>query len=223
MMTGVLADKDAYVNGFVWVYGPARRRSFEPHLLLDGREFTNFDDPRLANDYGWPETSHYYPGDHNGCVCDFEPIVGTPLRETVQSTEDDLVGSLDVSEPSMLHDLGPNGDRYSYRWVNKDAVDAYQRDGAIVPHFDARDGTGTKVTFLAKYPEPQYARGIGNEKRYIVQVDGPYHRERKTAEIIPLSKVRISEPMTPSAAEKLANRIADDRANVLKQGDTNGP
>lgn len=74
-MMGVLADNGMAVEAYEWTYGPAQRRTFQPHLDLAGVTFENFDDPVLANTSGWPETSHYYPGDHPGCVCDFTPVI----------------------------------------------------------------------------------------------------------------------------------------------------
>ncbi len=74
----VLADHGMGIEGYRWVYGPASRKTFEPHLSLDGVEFVNFDDAVLSNSDSFPETPFYYPGDHSGCVCDFEPIIITP-------------------------------------------------------------------------------------------------------------------------------------------------
>jgi hypothetical protein len=66
-------------QGYRWVYGPAaRQRPFEPHVELDGVEFENFDDDVLANRDSFPEFAFYIPGDHAGCICDFEPIILTP-------------------------------------------------------------------------------------------------------------------------------------------------
>lgn len=77
VITGALADAGEPVDGYVWDYGPAMRtRPFEPHVDLDGTEFATFDDPALANDEGWPPFAFYMPGDHDGCLCDFIPIVG---------------------------------------------------------------------------------------------------------------------------------------------------
>lgn len=74
-----LADAGVGVEGFVWVYGPGVRKTpFDPHLDLDGTEFVNFDDPVLANSAGWPDDAYYFPGDHAGCLCDFEPVIVTP-------------------------------------------------------------------------------------------------------------------------------------------------
>lgn len=66
------------VAGYEWVYGAyPRTREFEPHAELDGVQFENFDDPVLANNEGWPEYEFYTPGDHDGCQCDFMPLMLT--------------------------------------------------------------------------------------------------------------------------------------------------
>lgn len=75
-ITGALTSNGVGVEGFAWVYGPASRsRPFEPHRDLDGVQFVNFDDAVLANSSGWPDDAFYFPGDHGGCLCDFEPII----------------------------------------------------------------------------------------------------------------------------------------------------
>jgi hypothetical protein len=76
LVRGALRDGGAMVEAYRWVYGPAfRQRPFVPHMNLDGQVFRNFDDPVLANGSGWPPYSFYMPGDHAGCICDFEPII----------------------------------------------------------------------------------------------------------------------------------------------------
>lgn len=76
LMRAGLRDAGASVEAYRWVYGPAfRQHAFQPHQALDGVVFRNFDDPQLANPNGWPPGAYYLPGDHAGCVCDFEPIV----------------------------------------------------------------------------------------------------------------------------------------------------
>lgn len=64
-------------NGGRWLYGdPASRtRTFEPHELLDGVDFTSWDDPVLTNDEGWPDFPYYFPGDHDTCQCDYLPAL----------------------------------------------------------------------------------------------------------------------------------------------------
>lgn len=81
-MLSAAEQAGAAMEGFVWVYGAASRQSFEPHLRLAGKFFWNFDDHVLRNNGTWPSTSHFYPGDHKGCVCDFSPqIYATPNLE----------------------------------------------------------------------------------------------------------------------------------------------
>lgn len=70
-----LAAGGVLTQAFRWVYGPASRATFQPHRKLDGVVFENFDDPVLANNRSWPKTPFFYPGDHKGCVCDFEPVL----------------------------------------------------------------------------------------------------------------------------------------------------
>lgn len=74
-----MAEGGVTNEGWVWVYGPAfRAHTFEPHEFLDGTEFSNFDDEVLANTEGWPELDFYIPGDHDGCLCDVEPVLLGP-------------------------------------------------------------------------------------------------------------------------------------------------
>lgn len=69
----------AVVEAYRWLYGPAQRgQSFPPHRRLDGKAFLNFDDAVLVNTTGWPPFSHYMPGDHEGCRCDYEPVLLSP-------------------------------------------------------------------------------------------------------------------------------------------------
>lgn len=76
LITDAAVEAGAARQGYRWVYGPAARsRPFEPHVELDGVEFENFDDPALANTDSFPEFAFYIPGDHAGCICDFEPIL----------------------------------------------------------------------------------------------------------------------------------------------------
>lgn len=74
VMDGI-TEAGGQVEAFRWVYGPGRRSRFDPHHALDGAVFQNLDDSALVNRTGWPKFPHFYPGDHRGCLCDFEPIV----------------------------------------------------------------------------------------------------------------------------------------------------
>lgn len=59
---------------YTWVYGDAgsRRQPFPAHEDLDGVGFDSFDDPVLTNTFDYPDTPTLFPGDHDGCQCDFE-------------------------------------------------------------------------------------------------------------------------------------------------------
>lgn len=96
-MMGELRDEGVKIEAYRWVYGAAQRKPFPPHVDLDGAEFVNFDDDVLLNTSGFPESGFYYPGDHIGCVCDFEPIIIEPAVETVaaSTTEDPDADSTD--------------------------------------------------------------------------------------------------------------------------------
>jgi hypothetical protein len=71
----LLTTAGATKTGYEWVHGPSIN-SFEPHEELDGVDFESFDSEALANNSGWPDNSYYFPGDHQGCTCDFVPLYG---------------------------------------------------------------------------------------------------------------------------------------------------
>lgn len=77
LITGAITDGGAEIDGYEWTYGPAfRLHPFEEHEALDGEQFVNFDDDVLtAGDW---IGDYYFPGDHDGCSCDFTPIVLSP-------------------------------------------------------------------------------------------------------------------------------------------------
>jgi len=81
LVKGALTEQGVQTERYRWVYGPALRQTFPPHLALDGTEFDNFDDPQLINGSSFPPYAYYFPGDHTGCICDFEPIIQTPEEE----------------------------------------------------------------------------------------------------------------------------------------------
>lgn len=68
---GALGSAGLDVTGYVWSWGGADR-PFEPHVDLDGTEFTSFDDEALANPGDWPPVDYLFPGDHDGCSCSSE-------------------------------------------------------------------------------------------------------------------------------------------------------
>ena len=64
-------------EAFKWVYGTIPRRTFQPHLDLDGRTFDRWDDPVLAvtEDGMWIGSDTFFPGDHRGCRCRYERVL----------------------------------------------------------------------------------------------------------------------------------------------------
>jgi hypothetical protein len=64
-----------------WVYGVSENH-FQPHKELDGVVFEAWRGQELAagDPETWPYTSYYYPGDHNGCRCDWLPEVVSVVR-----------------------------------------------------------------------------------------------------------------------------------------------
>lgn len=79
LVRDLLRSHGVQTEAYRWVYGPAARSApFEPHRALNDRTFTSFDDPVLANHSGWPPFAFYMPGDHRGCLCDFEPVLIAP-------------------------------------------------------------------------------------------------------------------------------------------------
>lgn len=74
---GALSDGGALVEAYEWVYGDAyRAHPFEDHEALDGEVFADFQsDVLAAGDWVGP---YYFPGDHDGCVCDIAPAIVAP-------------------------------------------------------------------------------------------------------------------------------------------------
>jgi hypothetical protein len=89
-LQGTLADAGTTTTGYEWVHGPTDR-PFDPHLDLDGQEFATWTDEVLASDGGWPYVPYYYPGDHDGCLCDAMPqwaiTSGEPGTEATETPE----------------------------------------------------------------------------------------------------------------------------------------
>ncbi|MGL4808213.1 MAG: hypothetical protein ACRC4O_05670, partial [Giesbergeria sp.] len=71
---------DALVLGYEWEYGlTPMSRQFDPHKRLDGYRFAEWTDARLVPEprYAWVG-SHYTPGDHEGCQCDYRLVFAVP-------------------------------------------------------------------------------------------------------------------------------------------------
>lgn len=75
LVTSVWNDLGVGPQGYEWFVG-APAFPFEPHQDLDGTQFETFQDDVLVNDLDWPESDHFFPGDHLGCQCDFAPLAG---------------------------------------------------------------------------------------------------------------------------------------------------
>lgn len=88
----VLRDAGGGIDGYIWEYGPALRKTpFEEHERLDQTAFTDFDDPRLAGD-GWTGFATWFPGDHDGCVAAGTLVEGqAPSAQSLRWYEGDLV------------------------------------------------------------------------------------------------------------------------------------
>jgi hypothetical protein len=69
LITSAGGEREAYQ----WEHGPAIN-GFEPHEDLDGVEFGSFDDEALANPGDYPANAYLFPGDHDGCSCDFTAL-----------------------------------------------------------------------------------------------------------------------------------------------------
>lgn len=65
----VLTDNGCQKREYEWQHGPTSK-PYEPHLDLDGLTFTDFTDDALKNDTDFPANQYFFPGDHNGCLCD---------------------------------------------------------------------------------------------------------------------------------------------------------
>jgi hypothetical protein len=62
-------------TGFKWVHHFSENE-FEPHQRLDDKVFDSWDVEELSAPSGeFPYVTHYYPGDHTGCRCDWLPVV----------------------------------------------------------------------------------------------------------------------------------------------------
>lgn len=79
-MADMLSSAGIVTSGYEWVHGPSER-VFEPHEDLDGQEFESFTSDVLRNDGDWPPVEYFYPGDHDGCLCDAMPQWAIPSEE----------------------------------------------------------------------------------------------------------------------------------------------
>lgn len=86
LVDSAMTEGGALVEAYEWDYGSAFRQfPFEEHEALDGEVFENFDDDVLAGGI----FGDSFPGDHDGCLCDFVPTFALPedLAASQASTE----------------------------------------------------------------------------------------------------------------------------------------
>lgn len=74
-------------SGWQWVYGYPDRE-FEPHALLEGQEFSSWEDDVLLNDGDWPDVTYFAPGDHIGCSCSFIAMFASDRGDTEEPPEE---------------------------------------------------------------------------------------------------------------------------------------
>lgn len=79
IVADVFREHGQVVANFGWDYGdPSTRKSeFPPHAALDGAEFATWQDDILANPEAFPEGTHLFPGDHDGCMCGVVAVFGS--------------------------------------------------------------------------------------------------------------------------------------------------
>lgn len=79
-ITTALADENVLVAAWQWDYGPAfRLNPFPDHEDLDGVVFGDLSGDAVTTDRtsAWIG-SEFYPGDHDGCLCDLIPVMVLP-------------------------------------------------------------------------------------------------------------------------------------------------
>jgi hypothetical protein len=72
----LLVEHGFLIETETWRYGmQTRRTNFDPHRALDGFKTDNKEDPTLRSHTSWLGVTHYFPGDHKGCLCRWVPSV----------------------------------------------------------------------------------------------------------------------------------------------------
>lgn len=106
VLAEVLDESGFSTEGYEWVYGVfTRDKPFEPHEALDGEQFEDFDADVLANPGDWPDTSHFYPGDHDGCACDFAVVlIDNGLTQAAEQIDETLI-ALEAVDAVTLGDV----------------------------------------------------------------------------------------------------------------------
>jgi hypothetical protein len=128
-----MIDDRADRVGFSWKYGVTpRERQFEPHRRLNGHRFTGWDDIALATDTNtaWLGT-HYAPGDHDGCMCDYVPTWAIPetIGTIAMEIEPENPGSITDRVLAGLDDAaGRRGTHAQRNRDERDRILAVQRE-----------------------------------------------------------------------------------------------
>ena len=173
----VLTDAGAGWTGYKWVYGLAPRlHPFDPHKALDGRTFQSFTDPQLTNHGTWPNRPYFMPGDHKGCICDFEPIVPTPgLDEgttTPTSNRPDLPDLPDPrGNPNAKHSKALTRDEF--KWT--DTLDGKSRL-AKGPRSMSEHAFGDHVDDMSEIVRLPKSRTKGRVNLHKLKLDAPNTR-----------------------------------------------
>ena len=80
VINDMLNAAGARASSYEWVHGPSvvpffdtKKDGIGGHLALDGVLFQTFSDDVLLNTGTFPNKPYFYPGDHDGCLCDAMP------------------------------------------------------------------------------------------------------------------------------------------------------
>ena len=169
----MLSGAGLQVATYEWIHGPSMR-PFEPHEDLDGVSFSSFDDDVLANPDDFPENQYFFPGDHDGCSCDFSTTwgpaddadtgdgdaggdEGTDDADALSVQDSDVGGDGQTAWSASMSDAAAQGytegsalpDVYYHGTMSDDAADAIRNNG-----FDAAfrgAGTGNQGTVGAGF------------------------------------------------------------------------
>ncbi|HEX4529446.1 MAG TPA: hypothetical protein VIA11_08505, partial [Acidimicrobiia bacterium] len=117
---------------------------FEPHDILDGFETTDRDaDPGLVNDQSFPADEYFFPGDHDGCTCEWVPAEGDTGEEqppVVPETPppDFLDEALALTEPPPEEPVVEQAPEPAYPTVNHQSdvspAPAREHENALVSY-----------------------------------------------------------------------------------------
>lgn len=108
LIVKTVAEQGAVLVGREWSYRPELARDgYEPHEDLDGFRFLSWTDAELATGPGtdWVG-SHFFPGDHKGCLCRSAPLWAVPVDPDVAAGLKQAAG-----DPRRIPALGRLRDR----------------------------------------------------------------------------------------------------------------